>query len=94
MGIQDFFCNASKAKSVGTNVNLVTPWEIPHQKTTTAEDVFYCFRLILGRSPHREEWSGHVAQAGTDLDHVVRAYIGSLEFSKRSSVLLKHQLND
>lgn len=74
--------------------NLAKPWEAPYQRVATTEDILYCFRLLLGRFPNREEWKGHAAQAGNDLDRVVSAYIGSLEFARRKSALLNHQLND
>ena len=60
----------------------------------TPEDVFYCFRLLLGRPPNREEWEGHVGQAPTDLDALVRAYMSSLEFSRRAETLLSHHVSD
>lgn len=72
---------------------LSQPWTIP-QSPATPEDIFYCFRLLLGRPPNREEWEGHVARAGSDLDAVVRSYMNSLEFSRRSDLLLSHRPND
>lgn len=74
-------------------IDLSEPWKIP-QGTTTREDVFYCFRLLLGRPPNREEWDGHVGQASSDLDEVVRSYMNSLEFSRRADRMLSHRLND
>ena len=74
-------------------MNLSEPWKIP-QGPTTPEDVFYCFRLLLGRPPNREEWKGHVGQASSDLDAVVRSYMSSLEFSRRADMLMSHRLND
>lgn len=59
------------------------PWLVPHDPAATAEDVFYCFRLLLGRSPHREEWPGHAARAGEDLRRVVAGYANSLECARR-----------
>jgi FkbM family methyltransferase len=64
------------------------------QGTATPEDIFYCFRLLLGRSPNLEEWEGHVANAGNDLDAVIRSYMGSLEFSRRAEHLMSHRAND
>ncbi len=70
-------------------LNMVTPWEIPHQQDTTPEDIFYCFRLILGRSPNQEEWKGHSAHAWqTKLDDVVMSYVNSLEFARRKNNIL------
>jgi len=59
------------------------PWLLPYGSTATAADIFYCFRLLLGRNPHREEWRGHSARAGEDLPGVVASYLNSLEFSRR-----------
>ena len=52
--------------------------------TASVEDVFYCFRLILGRDPNDEELTGHIsASVGRPIEDVVRKYIGSREFSDR-----------
>jgi FkbM family methyltransferase len=76
-----------------SGLDLAEPWTIP-RGTATAEDIFYCFRLLLGRSPNREEWGGHVAQAGGDLDAVVRSYVSSFEFSSRLEALLGRRQAD
>ncbi len=52
-------------------------------QTATAEDIFYCFRLLLGRCPHPEEWPGHSARVGEDLGNVVHSYVTSREFTER-----------
>jgi FkbM family methyltransferase len=67
---------------------LAEPWKIP-QSAATGEDIFFCFRLLLGRPPNHEEWGGHFAQAGGDLDAVVRSYMTSFEFSRRADTLGK-----
>jgi FkbM family methyltransferase len=54
-----------------------------HLKTATAEDIFYCFRLLLGRNPNPEEWPGHSSRAGEDLESVVSSYVTSREFAVR-----------
>lgn len=59
------------------------PWDRAFPPTATTEDIYGCFRLILGRNPHREEWEGHSANAGQDLNEVVRSYVSSLEFDRR-----------
>jgi FkbM family methyltransferase len=74
-------------------LDLSEPWNIP-QGPTTPEDIFYCFRLFLGRPPNREEWEGHLGQASSDLDAVIRTYMNSLEFSRRADRLMSHRLND
>ncbi len=73
--------------------DLSRPWLIA-QGPATIEDIFYCFRLLLGRPPNREEWGGHAGQTGSDLDAVVRSYLSSLEFSRRAEALAAHQLGD
>jgi FkbM family methyltransferase len=54
-----------------------------HSQTATAEDIFYCFRLLLGRNPNPEEWPGHSSRAGKDLETVVSSYLTSREFDAR-----------
>ena len=72
---------------------LAEPWKIP-QSPATGEDIFFCFRLLLGRPPNHEEWGGHFAQRGTDLDALVRSYMTSFEFSRRADTLLQHRSNE
>ena len=59
------------------------PWSGPFSPAATADDILACFRLLLGRSPGREEWAGHSMRAGEELRGVVASYVGSLEFSRR-----------
>jgi hypothetical protein len=54
-----------------------------HSTTATYEDIFYCFRLLLGRSPNQEEWPGHSSRVGEDLQNVVSSYVTSREFCER-----------
>jgi len=54
-----------------------------HSKIATHEDIFYCFRLLLGRSPNPEEWPGHSSRAGEKLENVVSSYVTSREFAER-----------
>lgn len=63
-----------------------------HLKTASAEDIFYCFRLLLGRNPNPEEWPGHSSRAGRDLENVVSSYVTSREFADRG--LLKKTYQD
>ena len=51
--------------------------------TASLDDIRACFRLLLGREPNPEEWSGHSMQAGQALERVVAGYVGSLEFARR-----------
>lgn len=73
-------------KSVGKFLQdgyLQWPLSQWRSETTTA-DVFWCFRLILGRVPSDGEWRAHLARVGGDLTSTVRSYLGSKEFNDRS----------
>ena len=59
------------------------PLQAEHAKTATHEDIFYCFRLLLGRNPNPEEWPGHSSRVGEDLENVVSSYVTSREFAER-----------
>ena len=59
------------------------PLRTEHARTATQEDIFYCFRLLLGRSPNPEEWPGHSSRVGQDLENVVSSYVTSREFAER-----------
>lgn len=59
------------------------PWAQAFDDRADRADILACFRLILGRNPNFEEWSGHSARAGEELSSVVGSYINSLEFSRR-----------
>lgn len=74
-------------------VDLDAPWASPFDRAATKDDVYYCFRLLLGRNPNREEWPGHTGNVGRDIDAVVRSYISSLEFMRRADTLSGHQLD-
>jgi FkbM family methyltransferase len=54
-----------------------------HSETATHEDIFYCFRLLLGRNPNPEEWPGHSSRVGEELENVVSSYVTSREFAER-----------
>ncbi len=54
-----------------------------HIKIATPEDIFYCFRLLLGRCPNPEEWPGHSSRAGEDVENVVSSFVTSREFVER-----------
>jgi FkbM family methyltransferase len=57
--------------------------ESEYDGRATEADVYNCFRLVLGRLPKREEWTGHSLAAGQPLEAVVRAFVNSLEFTNR-----------
>ena len=60
-----------------------SPLPAHYDATATAQDIFYCFRLLLGRNPNPEEWPGHSSRAGEDLENVVSSYVTSREFADR-----------
>jgi FkbM family methyltransferase len=65
---------------------LVTGHPLPETVNTnvaTPDDIFYCFRLLLGRNPNPEEWPGHSSRAGENLENVVSSYVSSREFAQR-----------
>ena len=59
---------------------------VPFTARATPKDIFYCFRLLLGRHPHPEEWRGHAMRAGEDLQGLVTSFTGSLEYARRGMV--------
>jgi len=62
-----------------------------HCNTATPEDIFYCFRLLLGRNPNSEEWPGHSSRAGENLENVVSSYVTSQEFAARGLLKKTYQ---
>lgn len=60
------------------------PWTKPYNEKAAIEDIHFCFRLLLGRNAHREEWAGHSSRAGDPLKDVVRSYLSSGEFKGRN----------
>jgi FkbM family methyltransferase len=83
MNWMDTILRPPPAPNNGQPGRLREPWKILHDHSASAEDIYFCFRLILGRSPNPEEWPGHSARTGADLDSVIGSYLGSLEFSRR-----------
>ncbi len=63
----------------------MSPFVLPtdFDQAASKEDIYYCFRLILGRNPNPEEWPGHSAFAGQNLQDVVASYVTSAEFANR-----------
>ncbi|MCP4116941.1 MAG: FkbM family methyltransferase [Desulfobacteraceae bacterium] len=55
-------------------------WERSYSDNASEEDIYYCFRLLLGRNPHPKEWSGHRKEAGKKLIEVVSKFLSSNEF--------------
>lgn len=65
------------------------PWLTQYDLEAHPDDILACFRLILGRNPNPEEWTGHLGAVGQDLGAVVANYLGSVEFERRG--LLKRK---
>lgn len=65
------------------NRQAAPAWQAAYDPRATEADILACFRLLLGRHPNPEEWSGHMSRAGLDLASVVPIYLGSLEFARR-----------
>ncbi|WP_158747001.1 FkbM family methyltransferase [Acidisphaera sp. L21] len=63
--------------------HLTQPWLHSYEPAATPDDILACFRLILGRTPNEEEWTGHLGLVGQDLSVVVSNYVGSAEFAQR-----------
>ena len=74
-GLRRMFCSHGKSiQSFNTIAN--------------AEDIYYCFRLLLGRNPNEDEWKGHLAaKVGEPLRAVVSSYLCSPGFAKRNLLL-------
>ena len=64
-----------------------------YDSKATREDIYYCFRLLLGRNPNPEEWPGHSSRAGEDLSNVVSSYVTSREFAQRGLTNMSYQNN-
>lgn len=62
---------------------LRSPWEIEYDPKSSEDDIYYCFRLLLGRNPSFVEWNGHKALAGRDLANTVASYLSCREFKNR-----------
>lgn len=58
-------------------------WDVNLPQSVTASDLFYCFRLLLGRTPDRQEWMTHYARIGERLPSVVGTFLTSNEFFER-----------
>tara|TARA_B100001250_G_C19769348_1_gene776340 strand:- start:495 stop:1466 length:972 start_codon:yes stop_codon:yes gene_type:complete len=63
-----------------------SPWENNFNVQATKEDILYCFRLLLGRYPSEDEWTGHSQLAGNQLEAIVTNYLQSLEFKNRNLI--------
>ncbi len=67
------------------------PWQRPQGPLATEEEIYHCFRLLLGRAPGRKEWHGHRLTAGTPLRDIVAKFLSCAEFKQRDlSVESRH----
>lgn len=86
--------NGTGADSRQSQGNLYNaPLNADWTDRATEADIFWCFRLLLGRPPLAEEWPSHLTRTGASLPDVVRSYLGSLEFSRRQ-LLERRSLRD
>jgi len=69
---------------------LDRPWEIEFKEECSEQDIYYCFRLILGRNPGQVEWPGHRSMAGRRLSDIVSMYVSAREFKNRNLGVLDH----
>lgn len=72
--------------------NLEQPWANAYPDHATREDIFYCFRLLLGRNPQDVEWPGHSSHAGRPLREIVRSFVNCREFNGRK--LLEREVGE
>lgn len=56
----------------------------PHDTNATLDDLFYCFRLVLGRIPSAAELAMHKWRVGQRLEDVVATFLRSQEFDGRN----------
>jgi FkbM family methyltransferase len=70
-------------KNLNHNLKINNPENINFPDISTTLDVYFCFRLLLGRNPSKEEWKGHSSLAGSDIRSLVKMYLTSAEFKKR-----------
>ena len=83
---------ASDADARWLETVRTAPYTLDYSGITTKEDIFYCFRLLLARTPNPEEWPGHSSRVGQKLDAVVETFVNSGEFKDRD--LLKVKMPD
>ena len=55
----------------------------PQSRFASEEDIYFCFRLLLGRAPGPKEWYGHRQTAGLRVDEIVAKFLSSPEFAGR-----------
>jgi FkbM family methyltransferase len=71
---------------------LAEPWSQPYDPAASPDDIRHCFRLLLGRHPRQQEWTGHLGNAGRPLDAVVAGFLNSMEFADRGLLTPRAQV--
>ncbi len=66
----------------GAGQPAASGYTVPFNTRATPRDVFYCFRLLLGRYPYPEEWRGHAMRDGEDLRGLVSSFTRTLEYAR------------
>jgi FkbM family methyltransferase len=58
----------------------------PARPTATEDDVYFCYRLLLGREPDPDGWNTYVADArgGMTVEAMVSSFLSSPEFMSRN----------
>jgi FkbM family methyltransferase len=57
----------------------------------TEEDVYYCYRLILGREPDPQGWTYYrslIDKGGVSVQHLALSFLSSVEFRRRNLLQL------
>lgn len=60
-------------------------------ETASHEDIFFCFRLLLGRNLNPEEIQGHMSLAGRPVAEIVASFLNSAEFAHRNLMQAKSE---
>src|SRR3954466_5737975 len=61
-----------------------------HSGIATDDDIYYAYRLLLGREPDAAGWQGHrsqIASEGLSATEVARRFMLSSEFQNRTTIL-------
>jgi len=83
MGLANVLRRLASARSVNDAAQPIEAFDHQYTNIATEEDIFNCFKLLLGRIPGKKEWHGHRLSAGGDLEAVVKKFINSDEFKGR-----------
>ena len=80
----------SQVSTVYNWLKRYVPWRVKlwlrtrrYPETATPRDLYYCYRLLLGRKPDRNGWQAYMAdirQGAMTRDRLVRTFLQSVEF--------------